>query len=100
MNSLQQQARFDDFVQEFSTEPPHEALAMNRVAEAVGRAMHDFGDHGKRANSACSKARNEQELREIERTAFGGGRQVAVQAPGDDIFHPDVMMVEHRQMRQ
>jgi hypothetical protein len=67
MNSLQQQARFDDFVQEFSTEPPHEALAMNRVAEAVGRAMHDFGDHGKRANSACSKARNEQELREIER---------------------------------
>jgi transposase InsO family protein len=28
MNSLQQQARFDDFVQEFNTERPHEALAM------------------------------------------------------------------------
>ena len=57
-----------------------------RVAKAVRRAMHDFGDHGKRANSACANARNEQELREIGRTAFGGGRQVAVQAPGDDIF--------------
>ena len=28
MNSLQQQARFDAFVQEFNTERPHEALAM------------------------------------------------------------------------
>ena len=28
MNSLQQQGRFDDFVQEFNTERPHEALAM------------------------------------------------------------------------
>ena len=28
MNSLQQQARFDDFVQEFNTERPHEALDM------------------------------------------------------------------------
>ena len=28
MNSLQQQARFDDFVCEFNTERPHEALAM------------------------------------------------------------------------
>ena len=28
MNSLQQQARFDDFVSEFNTERPHEALAM------------------------------------------------------------------------
>src|SRR6201988_1238894 len=27
MNSLQQQARFDDFVQEFNTERPHEAIA-------------------------------------------------------------------------
>jgi transposase InsO family protein len=28
MNSLQQQARFDDFISEFNTERPHEALAM------------------------------------------------------------------------
>jgi transposase InsO family protein len=33
MNSLQQQARFDTFVQEFNTERPHEALAMKRPAE-------------------------------------------------------------------
>jgi len=33
MNSLQQQARFDDFVQEFNQERPHEALAMQTPAE-------------------------------------------------------------------
>ena len=33
MNSLQQQARFDAFVQEFNTERPHEALAMMTPAE-------------------------------------------------------------------
>src|SRR6201988_5136313 len=32
-NSLQQQARFDDFVCEFNTERPHEALSMNTPAE-------------------------------------------------------------------
>jgi transposase InsO family protein len=34
MNSLQQQARFDAFVNEFNTERPHEALAMRMPAEA------------------------------------------------------------------
>jgi transposase InsO family protein len=33
MNSLQQQARFDEFVREFNTERPHEALAMKTPAE-------------------------------------------------------------------
>jgi transposase InsO family protein len=33
MNSLQQQARFDDFVNEFNTERPHGALAMRTPAE-------------------------------------------------------------------
>ena len=33
MNSLQQQARFDDFVAEFNTERPHEALGMRRPAD-------------------------------------------------------------------
>ena len=32
-NSLQQQARFDDFVREFNTERPHEALAMKTPAQ-------------------------------------------------------------------
>lgn len=34
INSLQQQARFDDFVREFNTERPHEALAMKTPADA------------------------------------------------------------------
>jgi transposase InsO family protein len=33
MNSLQQQARFDDFVEEFNTERPHEALDMKSPAD-------------------------------------------------------------------
>jgi transposase InsO family protein len=33
MNSLQQQARFDEFVSEFNTERPHEALGMKRPAD-------------------------------------------------------------------
>ncbi len=33
MNSLQQQARFDEFVKEFNTERPHEALEMKRPAD-------------------------------------------------------------------
>jgi hypothetical protein len=33
MNSLQQQARFDDFVREFNEERPHEAIAMKYPAE-------------------------------------------------------------------
>lgn len=33
MNSLQQQARFDDFIAEFNSERPHEALEMQRPAE-------------------------------------------------------------------
>jgi len=33
MNSLQQQARFDDFLEEFNTERPHEALEMKCPAE-------------------------------------------------------------------
>ena len=33
MNSLQQQARFDDFISEFNTERPHEALNMKCPGE-------------------------------------------------------------------
>lgn len=33
MNSLQQQARFDEFVAEFNSERPHEALGMKMPAE-------------------------------------------------------------------
>lgn len=53
MNSLQQQARFDDFVQEFNAERPDEAIAMKCPAEVY---MHvaaelDVVEHGHAAVS-------------------------------------------------
>src|SRR5690348_14266957 len=42
MNSLQQQARFDDFVQEFNTERPHEALAMKCPAEIYSASSRSY----------------------------------------------------------
>ncbi len=39
MNFLQQQARFDAFVDEFNTERPHEALAMKRPDQMRERAL-------------------------------------------------------------
>lgn len=43
MNSLQQQARFDAFVQEFNTERPHEALAMKCPAEVYLPSLRPYG---------------------------------------------------------
>jgi transposase InsO family protein len=42
MNSLQQQARFDDFVAEFNTERPHEALAMKTPAELYSPSARTY----------------------------------------------------------
>ena len=42
MNSLQQQARFDDFVQEFNTERPHEALAMKCPAKIYSASSRPY----------------------------------------------------------
>jgi transposase InsO family protein len=42
MNSLQQQARFDDFVKEFNEERPHEALAMKPPAEVYEVSMRPY----------------------------------------------------------
>ena len=42
MNSLQQQARFDAFRDEFNTERPHEALAMNMPAEAYAPSPRPY----------------------------------------------------------
>ena len=41
-NSLQQQARFDAFVQEFNTERPHEALGMKRPAELYSASPRPY----------------------------------------------------------
>lgn len=42
MNSLQQQARFDDFVQGFNAERPHEALAMKCPAEVYTPSLRTY----------------------------------------------------------
>jgi molybdenum-dependent DNA-binding transcriptional regulator ModE len=42
MNSLQQQARFDAFREEFNTERPHEALAMKRPAELYSASPRPY----------------------------------------------------------
>lgn len=42
MNCLQQQARFDDFVSEFNTERPHEALAMKCPADVYTPSQHPY----------------------------------------------------------
>jgi transposase InsO family protein len=42
MNSLQQQARFDDFVTEFNFERPHEALAMKCPAELYSASPRPY----------------------------------------------------------
>ncbi len=42
MNSLQQQARFDAFRQEFNTERPHEALAMKCPAEVYSASTRPY----------------------------------------------------------
>jgi transposase InsO family protein len=42
MNSLQQQGRFDAFVQEFNTERPHEALDMKTPAQAYSASPRPY----------------------------------------------------------
>jgi transposase InsO family protein len=42
LNSLQQQAKFDAFVQEFNTERPHEALAMKCPAEFYSASPRSY----------------------------------------------------------
>ena len=42
MNSLQQQAKFDSFVNEFNTERPHEALAMKCPAEVYSPSPRPY----------------------------------------------------------
>jgi len=42
MNSLQQQARFDDFLTEFNTERPHEALQMRPPAELYSSSSRPY----------------------------------------------------------
>ncbi len=63
-----------------------------RVAEAVGRTMHDFGDLGQGADRPRTDARHQQKLGKILRCACDGGRQIAEQSSGDDVLRPDIVM--------
>ena len=42
MNSLQQQARFDEFVSEFNTERPHEALTMKTPKDVYTASLRAY----------------------------------------------------------
>jgi transposase InsO family protein len=58
MNSLQQQARFDDFVREFNEERPHEAIAMKCPAELYQPSMTKASPSHPADASACSERKS------------------------------------------
>ena len=70
------------------------------IAEAIGRAMH--------TSATCASARTvraptpgtSSSSAKSRGPAFGRGREIAVQAPRDDVFGPDVVMGGHDEMRQ
>ncbi len=71
-----------------------------RVAKAVGRAMDHLRHHRQRLHGAGADAGRQQQVREIDRAAFGGGSQGAVQAAGEHVARAHIMMRRHDQMRQ
>jgi len=62
--------------------------------------MDDLSDLGQRTHGSCTDTRDEQQLGEILRAAFGGGRQIPTQASGDDVFGSDIVVSRHDEMRQ
>lgn len=66
-----------------------------RVLEAVWRAVHDLGDHSERLHRARADTRRQQQLREVDRPAFGGRSERAVQAPREHVGRLHVMMGRH-----
>ena len=56
-----------------------------RIGEAAGRAMHHLGDHRQRPHRARADARDEQQLGEIRRAAFGRRGERAVQAAREHV---------------
>ena len=43
-----------------------------RIAETIGRAMHNLSNLGQRTDGPCADAGHEQKLRKVLRTTFGG----------------------------
>ena len=63
-----------------------------RIGETVGSAMHHFGHHGQSQNGASAKARREQQLGEIFRTAFGRRPERAVQPSRHHVLCTNLMV--------
>jgi hypothetical protein len=51
-----------------------------RVREAVGRSMHDFGNHRQRAYRPRTDTWNEQQFGEVDRRPIRCGSQIGVKA--------------------
>ena len=52
-----------------------------RIAKSARRAVHDFGHQGESLHRAGADAGRQQQVGKVDRSALGGGREVAVQAP-------------------
>lgn len=72
----------------------------SRVGKAVRGAMNHFSHHGQRFNRTGADAGNQQQLREVRRTAVGGRCKATVQALQDDIGRSNVMVLRHQQIGQ
>jgi len=71
-----------------------------RVREAVGRSVHDFGNHRQRAYRPRTDTWNEQQFGEVDRRPIRCGSQIGVKARRQHIACPDIVMGRHDQMRQ
>ena len=54
--------------------------------------MQNFGDHRQGAHRPRPDSGHKQQLGEIGRTAIGGGRQIAMQTPRNDIARAHVVL--------
>ena len=61
----------------------------HRVREAVGRSMHDFGNHRQRAHRPRTDTWNEQQFGEVDRRPIRCGSQIGVKARRQHVACPD-----------
>ena len=70
-----------------------------RIREAAGRAVHDLSDQRKRPHRAGADSRRLQQIGKVDRSALGGGREIAVKAPQVDVARAHVVMRRQDEMR-
>ena len=68
------------------------------IAEPVGCAVDDFGDHGERAHRARAHARREQQIGKVGRAAIGSRGQVGAQPARIDVARAHLVMSGHDQV--